>query len=58
MKSEAGKGPDRRPRQTGDEEHRLRLMYADGELTLRQYRIRYNRLLRLGKITRSGRAIR
>lgn len=58
MHGEAGKGDGLRPRQTGDEEHQLRGLLMDGEISRRTFDRRYAKLLRAGKITRGGRVLR
>ncbi|RPJ39113.1 MAG: hypothetical protein EHM35_03120 [Planctomycetaceae bacterium] len=53
-----GKGYARRPAQIGRAEADLRWALAQGRITRRAFTCRYNKLLREGKITRSGRAVR
>jgi hypothetical protein len=52
-----GKGSDRRPLQTGIEEFNLRTALWEKRITFEQFEKKYNKLLREGKITRSGRVV-
>ena len=52
-----GKGDKRRPDQTTPEERDLRRKYATTKMTFDQFEIEYNKLMRQGKIKRSGRVV-
>ncbi len=52
------KGDWRRPCSIGKEELDLRNLLAYGKITFREFEIKYKRLLKAGKITRSGQIIR
>ncbi len=52
------KGDWRRPRSIGQEELDLRNLLAYGKITFKEFEIKYNKLLKAGKITRSGQIIR
>lgn len=58
MHGEAGKGYQRRPRQTGNEEHELRLKLADGDISHEEFDREYFKLFKAGKITRGGRVVK
>lgn len=51
------KGSGRRLCQTGCDEEELRYRLATGKITFKQFEIRYKKLLREGKVTRSGKRI-
>lgn len=55
--SGAGKGDTRRPPLIGREEEALRWDLAFGKITCEQYDAEHTRLLRSGKIVRSGRIV-
>lgn len=48
------KGDNRRPCSIGREEKAIRDALAYGKMTFAEYEIKYNKLLKEGKITRSG----
>lgn len=52
-----GKGHQRRPYSTSREERALRNALAYGKITFKTFMKRYNKLLKEGKITRSGRIV-
>lgn len=55
---QGGKGDDRRPCQTGQEEYDLRHALAFGFITKEAFDTRYAELAAAGRITRSGRVLR
>ncbi len=58
MTGQAGKGDAQRPSQIGKEEENLRWALAEGRITFKEFEKRYNKLIRDGKIMRSGKPLR
>ena len=52
------KGDWRRPCQIGREELAIRNLLAFGKITFTEFEIKYNKLLKEGKIIRSGRPVK
>lgn len=57
MSNSAGKGSNRRPRQTTKEEDDLRWAYFQGAIKFDEYERRYKKLLKEGKIKRNGKVV-
>ena len=53
-----GKGDNPRAFSTGKEERNLRNALAYGKITFAEFEMKYNKLLKEGKITRNGRVIK
>lgn len=53
-----GKGSQRRPCSIGKEEKAIRDALAYGKMTFEEFEIKYNKLLKEGKIIRSGRVVK